>query len=116
MDSRYQGGQQIRMLGSASATLSSDGITVERFPSAPLLIAKTGSAVVTVANAMDLPAGTSMSITGGSLDLGAAANNLTIPSTLTLATGTSVKLSGATLTANGAVVPAGPYSNGNIIP
>lgn len=112
----YTSAQQIRMLGSNSVTLGSNPTSVERFPTPALLIAKTSGAVVTVANEMTFPGTSSINITGGSLDLGAAANSFTVPGSLTLASGTSVKLSGATLTVGGANVPAGAYSGGTIVP
>jgi hypothetical protein len=88
------------------------------FPSGTITVAKNAGKTVTLASNVTLNNNQSINVTSGNIDIGSAAQTLTLSGTgnITLAAGTTVALSGGTLMIGGSSVPAGPYSGGTITP
>jgi hypothetical protein len=109
-------------VGSMAMILHGTNSTITRtsvgIPTGTITVAKNAGQKVTLLSNLALNANQSVSVTGGSIDIGSNLRTLTISGsgTLTLAAGTSVALSSGTLMVGGSSIPAGAYSGGTITP
>lgn len=106
----------------ATLTLRGNNSTLSRasdsdMPTGLITVAKNAGQVVTLLTNFSLNNNQNMSVTSGQVDIGGAANTLTLSGAgaLSLAVGTSVKLSGGILSIGGSSISAGPYSLGSVI-